>query len=157
MLWFTTKFRYADERLHRHEHSTAAFLLLLCCGSLWAQVRLRRTFLAVQGNEGRRRRQERKWISVPISSRAPHSDPRRISNTMFYKLMFLEVGQGYPRPRRRRHNSSVRPKGFGSKVCSTEKVFEHHLCPISHYDAMPQRALASHSSKHWLYRKTALM
>lgn len=38
----------------------------------------------------------RKWISVPISSTAPVSHPGRISNTMFYKLMFLEVGQGYP-------------------------------------------------------------
>lgn len=35
----------------------------------------------------------RKWISVPISSTAPVSHPGRVSNTMFYKLMFLEVGQ----------------------------------------------------------------
>lgn len=69
--------------------------------TLW-QLRLGRTFLAVRWEWGRRSRQGRKWISVPISSRAPDSDPRRISNTMFYKLMILEVGRGYPQPRRER-------------------------------------------------------
>lgn len=62
---------------------------------------------------GRREREWRKWISVPISSTAPVSHPGRISNTMFYKLMFLEVGQGYPQPRGRRRTSSVSPKKRG--------------------------------------------
>lgn len=62
----------------------------------------------------RRGREWRKWISVPISSTAPVSYPGRISNTMFYKLMFLEVGQGYPQPRGRRRTSSVSPKKGGS-------------------------------------------
>lgn len=94
----------------RCRHGEPAFLFLLC-GSVYewkrwapdrethpARQRLSkfRTFFAVRRKRGRRHRQGRKWIAVPISSRAPVSDPRRISNTMFYKLMFLEVGQGYP-------------------------------------------------------------
>lgn len=68
--------------------------------------KMRKKAQASGGMEGER---VRKWISVPISSTAPVSHPGRISNTMFYKLMFLEVGQGYPQPRRRRRTSSVSP------------------------------------------------
>lgn len=85
------------------------------------QVHLRWTFLAVRGHEeggGMACRRARKWISVPISSRA--RIPGGFSNTMFYKLMVLEVGQGYPQPprERERHNSSVSPKGSDPKGCT---------------------------------------
>lgn len=52
--------------------------------------KMRKKAQASGGKEGER---VRKWISVPISSTAPVSHPGRVSNTMFYKLMFLEVGQ----------------------------------------------------------------
>lgn len=107
------------------------------CGSLASSFhslcasRLRRTFFAVQGSEEESSRQDRKWISVPISSRAPNSDPRRISNTMFYKLMFLEVRQGYPQPLRKRHTSSVSPKASDPKTtiggCSNTTCVWFHL------------------------------
>lgn len=60
---------------------------------------MRKKAQAAGGKEGER---VRKWISVPISSTAPVSHPGRISNTMFYKLMFLEVGRGYPQPPRQK-------------------------------------------------------
>lgn len=88
-----------------------------------SRAHLTRTFFAVQGKWGRLRRQGRKWISVPISSRAPVSGPRRLSNTMFYKLMFLEVGQGYPQPWRRRRTSSVSQKVFWTRHCTTGGYF----------------------------------
>lgn len=102
--------------------------VLANCGSLASSFHflrattLRRTFFAVQGSEGESSRQDRKWISVPISSRAPNSDPRRLSNTMFYKLMFLEVRQGYPQPLRKRHTSSVSPKASDPQTLLLEAV-----------------------------------
>lgn len=93
-----------------HCSSPASSFLLPC------ESTLRRTFFAVQGDEEEGSRQGRKWISVPISSRAPNSDPGGISNTMFNKLMFLEVRQGYPQPLRRRHTSSVSPTGSDPKT-----------------------------------------
>lgn len=119
---------------------------------LFGEYTLTQTFFAVQGKWGRRHRQGRKWISVPISSTAPVSDPGRISNTMFYKLMFLEVGQGYPQPWRRRRTSSVsqkrgsdpeteRPRAiltppvsdFTGAFCKTlpYKVVLSHICLVS--------------------------
>lgn len=79
-------------------------------------------FLQCSRNEEESAGRGRKWISVPISSRAPDSDPRRISNTMFYKLMFLEVGQGYPPSRRQRHTSSVSPKGSDPNTVALKAV-----------------------------------
>lgn len=86
-----------------------------CCSFiLQCDSPLHWTFFAAQAR-GEGGRPGRKWIYVPISSRAPCPDPQRISNTMFYKLMILEVGQGYPPLRRRRHTSSVKSKVFWSK------------------------------------------
>lgn len=66
--------------------------------------------------------QGRKRISVPISSRAPDSHPRRVSDTMFYKLMVLEVAEGYPQPRAKRRTSSVSPKGSDPQTVLQQAV-----------------------------------
>lgn len=49
---------------------------------------------------------------------------------MFYKLMFLEVGQGYPQPRRQRRTSSVSPEGSDPDTVRLEEVLTP---PVSDY------------------------
>lgn len=68
-------------------------------------------FFAVQGNEEEGAGREENGYLYLLAPELPDSDPGRISNTMFYKLMFLEVGLGYLQPRRKRRTSSVSPEG----------------------------------------------
>lgn len=82
------------------------FICLLAC---WIQAALAVYIFetdifcsAVEQEEKKKCKQGRKWISVPISSWAPVSDPKRMANPMLNKLMFLEVRQGYLQHRRRR-------------------------------------------------------
>lgn len=86
------------------------------------QVYLRWTFFAVQGNEEEGAGREENGYLYLLAPELPDSDPRRISNTMFYKLMFLEVEQGYPQLLRKKRTSSVSPKGSDPETVLLEAV-----------------------------------
>lgn len=94
------------------------------------QVRLRWTFFAAHGNEEEGAGREENGYLYLLAPELQTVIPGGFSNTMFYKLMFLEVGQGYPQPWRKRRTSSVSQKGLDLETVRLEAVL---IPPVSDF------------------------